>query len=267
MGTIERRTIGHLHWHDDLQVVLVRTGDAAVDCSGEHLACRAGQAILLNSGTPHRVSAGEGCVYDSLLFPPKTLGFFPGSEMATRCVAPYVGPDAQPFCLLDGIESWHAEMMCELDLACELLREPGGEQQRYLACAHLSLAWGTYVENVRQELPSEAQRMADERLKACAAFVDEHYAEHVSLADIAAAAGIGKSECARVFRRCLQTSPYAYLTNVRLSRATDLMKEGELTLSAIAHATGFGSPSHFSNAFRKAFGISPKVYLAELRQG
>ena len=263
--SVARRSVGRLHWHSDLQILLVSEGSVDVDCAGEHFKCSAGEAVILNSGVPHRVAGRPSCAYASLLFPPKLLAFFPGSEMAAYCVDPYVSATSQPFCLLDGAEPWHAEALDELRTACDLLVGESDERQRYQACAHLCCAWGIYVAHVRPELPSDAQRLADERLKACAAYIDQHLGEHVTLASIAAAAGIGKSECARVFRRCLQTSPYAYLTEVRLARAIALMQEGELQLTAIAPQVGFGSPSHFSNAFKKAFGISPSAYLATLR--
>ena len=89
----------------------------------------------------------------------------------------------------------------------------------------------------------------------------------MSLANIAGAGGVSKAECGRVFRRTLQTTPYAYLNSVRIAHATELMQEGGLTLTSIAMRVGFGSASHFSHAFSKTMGVSPRTYLRRLKKG
>lgn len=261
--SVKRRSFGRLHWHADLQFVLVSMGSLELDCSGAHAALADGQGAFLNAGAPHRIAPGVGRAYTSLLFPAKMLGFFPGSEMSSRCVEPYVGTVGEPCRILDGSESWHQEALRELWKATSLLRGGDGPLQRYRACAAIAAAWGTYVASIDLPLRNPALALAEERMRAFAGFIDEHYAEHVSLADIAAAAGVSKAECGRVFRRVLQTTPYAYLTEVRISHATELLREGQLSVADVASETGFGSASHFSNAFRKATGMSPRAYVKQ----
>lgn len=205
--SVKRRSFGRLHWHADLQFVLVSMGSLELDCSGAHAALADGQGAFLNAGAPHRIAPGVGRAYTSLLFPAKMLGFFPGSEMSSRCVEPYVGTVGEPCRILDGSESWHQEALRELWKATSLLRGGDGPLQRYRACAAIAAAWGTYVASIDLPLRNPALALAEERMRAFVGFIDEHYAEHVSLADIAAAAGVSKAECGRVFRRVLQTTP------------------------------------------------------------
>lgn len=51
-----------------------------------------------------------------------------------------------------------------------------------------------------------------------------------------------------------------YLRNIRLSKAKDLLREGNLTLERIAVDCGFASASSFSNIFRRVYGTSPRKY-------
>lgn len=88
----------------------------------------------------------------------------------------------------------------------------------------------------------------------------------LSLEDIAKAENVSKAECARCFKRLIQTTPYAYLLSYRISKATELMHEGELNATVIARTVGFGSSSHFSTAFKKALGMTPKEYMNEVRK-
>jgi len=57
-----------------------------------------------------------------------------------------------------------------------------------------------------------------------------------------------------------ETTPVAFIRNIRLLRAVALLKEGELTVNEIAERTGFSSPSYFTKCFKKEFGVLPSEY-------
>ena len=267
VSTPPRLGFGVMHWHDDLQFMVVTRGSAAIDCAGQHFCCTDGQGAFFNSGVPHRVVAGDGAQYTGFVFPAKMLGFFPGSDMAAFGVGPFVGPHAQPTAHFNLSAPWHAEVIDQLRRARDIL--VGGEAsgvERYRACTHLLGAWATYIANVEQHRPTRAQLDADERMKAFTGFIAENYGRGISLDDIARSGGVSKTECARCFKRLVQTTPCAYLMGYRIDKATELMREGELGIAAVARAVGFGSPSHFSTAFKKAMGMTPGEYLRQVRQ-
>lgn len=256
-----------MHWHDDLQFIVVTAGSAAIDCAGRHFNCAKGQGALFNSNVPHRIISDVGTEYMSFIFPEKLLGFFLGSEMMAFGVSPFVGAHAQPTMHFNLAAPWHLKVLDELDCARDLLinKEATGIE-RYRACAHLLSAWSIYILNVEQRIPTRAERAADERMKAFTLFIDGNYGRDISLEDIAKAGNVSKAECARCFKRLIQTTPYAYLLNYRISKATELMHEGELNATAIARTVGFGSSSHFSTAFKNALGMTPKEYMNEVRK-
>lgn len=255
-----------MHWHDDLQFIIVTKGAASIDCAGDHFNCTKGHGALFNSGIPHRIMSDVGTEYMSFIFPEKVLGFFLGSDMAAFGVGPFVGPHAQPTMHFDLSASWHEEVLGELAMAREILinKEATGIE-RYRASAHILSAWSIYISNVKQRIPSKAERAADERMKAFTDFIDENYGRDISLEDIAKSANVSKAECTRCFKRLIQMTPYAYLLSYRINKATELMREQNLNATAIARVVGFGSPSHFSTAFKKALGMTPKAYMEAIR--
>lgn len=250
-----------VHWHDDLQFVVVSRGVMDVDTPLGHFDCAEGCAALFNAGTPHRATGRKGSVCTSFLFPTAMLGFTPGSEMHVRAVAPYVACGARPAYYFDGSQAWHAEVAERLETArAAALQGDGGPAAHYRVAAELACAWALYIAHVEPEPESAADAVADGRMRAFVGFIERHYGEPVSLADIAAAAGVSKAECGRVFRQVLGTTPYAYLTEHRVRCAADMMREGSMSMTSIAHACGFGSASHFSKAFKEAMGVSPREY-------
>lgn len=56
------------------------------------------------------------------------------------------------------------------------------------------------------------------------------------------------------------TTPVAFIRNIRLHRAAQLLKEQRMSVNEIAEATGFSSPSYFTKCFKKEFGMLPSEY-------
>jgi len=64
----------------------------------------------------------------------------------------------------------------------------------------------------------------------------------------------------RSFRHTCGKSPHQYILDARIERAKSMLLQGSVPLTTIAAACGFGSPSHFSDAFRKRVGSSPSTW-------
>ena len=92
------------------------------------------------------------------------------------------------------------------------------------------------------------------------AYIDEHYAESISVEDLAAVAAISPSHLIRLFKKQLDTTPHDYLLRRRITRAKELLAETTLTSATIAAQVGFNSESNFSYRFSKMVGQSPRAY-------
>lgn len=86
--------------------------------------------------------------------------------------------------------------------------------------------------------------------------IDVDYARPLTLDDLARTAGLSSFHFARTFRRLVGLPPHRYLGAVRLGHAVRLLEQGAPVTRACFDA-GFGSLSHFTNAFRLRFGTSP----------
>ena len=78
-----------------------------------------------------------------------------------------------------------------------------------------------------------------------------------TLAELAAEAGLSLSHFAREFRRTVGQTPYGYMLRLRIERARDLVARSKMSIAEIGRRTGFPSPAHFSDRFRREIGVTP----------
>ncbi|CBS89332.1 helix-turn-helix domain-containing protein [Azospirillum lipoferum] len=78
-----------------------------------------------------------------------------------------------------------------------------------------------------------------------------------SLAELGQSVGLNPRKLTVGFRRVFGDSVFGYLRSAKLDAAYRLLVEGEMSVSCAAYSVGY-SPAHFSVAFRKKFGVSPK---------
>ena len=95
------------------------------------------------------------------------------------------------------------------------------------------------------------------RLQKMLTYIYEHYGEPITLAEIANAAHISRSEAGRCFQTYLGCSPVEALIQYRLRTAHRLLSEKTHTLQEISTACGFSSVNYFSRQFKKAYGVTP----------
>lgn len=85
----------------------------------------------------------------------------------------------------------------------------------------------------------------------------ENIEEPVSLAELAANAGVSRRQLERLFSQTLGESPGTVYRNIRVDRAHALLTETDMSVAEIAAATGFGSVSRLTHHFRSRLGITP----------
>jgi AraC family transcriptional regulator len=103
--------------------------------------------------------------------------------------------------------------------------------------------------------PSRARRSYAEDAKA---LLQRRFRERLQLDDIARSLYVSPYHLCRLFREETGLPIHSYLNRLRLREALETIAEGEADLSELAAGLGFSSHSHFTAAFRKELGLSPR---------
>lgn len=93
-------------------------------------------------------------------------------------------------------------------------------------------------------------------------FARDYLVQHTdlppSLSELARRSGINEYKLKKGFKEVFGNTVFGYLADYRLQEAKTALAEGKKSATEIAFDLGYSSLQHFSNAFKKKFGVSPK---------
>ena len=98
------------------------------------------------------------------------------------------------------------------------------------------------------------------RLAKAVDFLRDRFDEPLRVSALARQAGLSLDRLERLVRRVYQLSPRQLLAKTRVEAASELLREGRLSIAAIAHSCGYTDHSAFTRQFRAMTGLTPRSY-------
>ncbi|MBV9077613.1 MAG: helix-turn-helix transcriptional regulator [Methylobacteriaceae bacterium] len=172
----------------------------------------------------------------------EVLGLHP---LGLELVDPLFRADA----VLDALFSWLAEALASPAPSAALTAQIAGEA----IVARFLQSWSN---RSPQPLRAEGGLAAGPLRRVCDAMSDR-LADDLSLADLAALAGLSPSYFSRAFKQATGVSPLKWREERRLERAKALLLRGDLSLAEVALSVGFSAQPQFTTAFRRLTGSTP----------
>lgn len=116
--------------------------------------------------------------------------------------------------------------------------------------------------------PVSEQRLADlALLRRVRDRIDREYAQPLDVDALARGVHVSAGHLSREFKRAYGESPYAYLMTRRIERAMTLLRRGDLSVTEVCFAVGYGSLGTFSTRFTELVGMPPSVYREQAVRG
>jgi len=261
------------HWHEEIEVLTLRSGAARIGLHGMELDLKKGEGVFVNSNVLHsaEIVGGDGCVLNALVFHPEIVSGAAGSVFQQRYVRPLISCGSLTGIPLRSENAWEREALEAFKKAHDAC---GAEKFGYEFAVRegLSRVCLLIVQNMRAALEREKleQPANTGRIKAMLDYLHRHYREPLTLRDIAATANVSERECLRCFAEAIGTPPMRYLLKYRVSISAHLLAETNTPIAEICGLTGFDDPSYFSKSFKRFIGITPsgyrKKYGADIRE-
>ncbi|GJH26944.1 AraC family transcriptional regulator [Caballeronia novacaledonica] len=240
------------HYHLDYHVALVTEGVQRQKFHGETLLLTPGSIQLMPAGEVHDgISAGdESYTLKTFRLSPELLKGL-GEEILEKDRFPASGGSV----LQDSLLAGHLSQLHDA-----LRAGPGSLEQMKVEAEWLTLLDHLFVQTrmvkprfIKGTLtPAQWQRVRE--------YCDVHLAEKITLEELAAICNLERFHFLKLFKQTVGMTPHAWVVRLRLERACVLLSHTDRSLTQVAQQVGFYDQSHFSRAFRQAFGVAPSKY-------
>lgn len=242
-----------IHWHDEVELIYVLSGDIRYLINGERITMRAGEGVFVNSRQLHRILGGtNACELLCLIFSPMLL--CASKYVTSKLIQPVLSKGDLPYIFLTRDVEWQKKILQKI--AAVYQNTIHGEEELEIL-AHLYHMWHFIACNVKgQEQKTNAQNDLMD-VKTMIEFIQGAYEERITLQDICESGNMGKNKCTSLFWKYTNMSPVDYVRHYRVEKGIELLKYSHMTITEIAYATGFSGASYFAETFRKFMGCSP----------
>lgn len=253
------------HWHEELELGYIQEGVSKITTIGAKYTIHQGDGFFINSnvmnmkknGTP-----GTRTLEINHIFHPVFLSGHFKSRFETKYLNPVIQNRQIEVCIIRRGHPSSDRILKNLYQLKELQNSPDTEFQTRSV---LSETWLLLLDELR-DLPDECPQMGVEqrdRLRSMIAYIHQHYAEKLTLSEIAKAAGVSEREASRCFKKNIGQSPVEYLIAFRLNESKKLLRESGLSITEIGLRCGFSDSAYFGRVFRATYGMTPRAYRAD----
>ena len=249
----------YLHSHNEFEVVICVEGDMKFLIDGEEVFVEEGGMILVNSNILHQVchSSYPKSKIITLVFSSKMFSLFPGSLIETKYLNNLL---LQNFtCLICSPSSLEQKKVIDEFVS---LRKYISKPDFFELEVHVALLKG--LEAILSSLDHmnfiRKKNKFSNRIKKAIDFISSSYSEPITLEDIASSINLSPSECCKLFKKTMDTSPITYLTMHRINMARSLLLDSSLSITEVALQCGFSSSNYFTITFKKLTGMTPRDY-------
>ncbi len=250
-----------LHTHDFSELVIVQHGSGTHILPEGEYAIGAGDVFVLHGDQAHGYWNTASLELVNILFRMDQL------SLILRDVEALPGYHA--LFTLEPAQRHHDEWGSRLRLSSEQQHKIGDRLSEWLleqkaqaagwqfaSVAHFMLVISDLCRFYSQAEEPAAKSLL--RLGAVLGHMHRHYAEPISLDDLAAIGNMSRRTLTREFTRALGISPINYLIHERVNRARDLLQDNRISITEAAYRVGFQDSNYFSRMFRAVVGHSPR---------
>jgi AraC-like DNA-binding protein len=177
------------------------------------------------------------------------------SESTVDRVVEILACAAPRFARLEGLDLEEASAVFAF-----LEREAEEERPDYLSIIRLKVMELVLLlarEKDARTAPGKAARFKSEDLER---YIEERYAECLSLDELAARFGLNPTYLSRAYRVQSGRTIVEYVNQVRITKSCILLKHSDASILDISLSVGYNSLSLFNRNFRRILGTSPRIY-------
>lgn len=249
------------HWHDDIEWIYIISGKMCYYINGKRILLKENDSLMVNARQMHYGYSykEQDCCFLCVLFHPSLFGS--NKTLLQKYVTPVIENVNCEYLHFHSKQTRGKEIAEYLEqIRC--LKAGSANAYEFQVVAVMFQLWSSILQG-RELVIEDSKSNSNSDLeiqKNMMSFIYQHYAEKISLNEIAASGNVSRSKCCLIFKHYMQQSPMDFLNTFRLKTSCNLLRDTEKSVTEIAFNCGFNHLSYFSKLFIKNFGCTPREY-------
>ena len=247
-----------VHWHDEFEIIYVRSGFLTVSISGESYIGKTGEAFVVSPGNLHLMGSQSGTVdYYTFLFPLKYISFRTDDMLDEKLleplnsghlmICPRVKDTAKELCeqLIEIYEAKNDESDSKITTQV---------RTKIILLQFILEMWkkGFVIENDTSGRNTVEKEMVS--------YIQQNFTGKISLREFGEQFHLSEKYISRYFKEHFHITLSQYVTYLRLEHAKQLLQDTDIPVTDVAMQSGYQNVSYFIRSFQKAYAVSPLKY-------
>ena len=247
-----------VHWHDELEIIYVKSGFLTVNISGENYIGKPGDAFVVSPGNLHFMGSQTGTVdYFTFLFPLKYIAFRTDDMLDDKLIEPLnsghlmISPEIKDT-VKEQCEQLARVYAAEIDESESKIT--GQIRKKIILLQFIHELWkkGFIVENDTTGRNTVEKEMVS--------YIQQNYTGKILLREFGEQFHLSEKYISRYFKEHFHITLSQYVTYLRLEHAKQMLQETNISVTEVAMQSGYQNISYFIRSFKKTYGVSPLKY-------
>lgn len=254
----------YLHLHPEMEFLYLEEGNFTFKVEGKRYSMKAGEAVFVPQNMLHTaIEQSEQGMFRAICFAPEFLT----ANMEHRDMQKYVYALVQSgidYTLLLQGEEWKEALGClkSLFMQAERLENP-----ELLVRGYLLVIWQyLYEQHISKILGEKKKSRKEEQLEEVLEFIHSHFAEDISLSQLAYLAHMSEGQLCRSFKQVMGSTPFTYLKRYRITKSCLFLSETDKKISEVCSLCGFNNISYYNREFLRIMKTTPSKYREEAQR-
>ena len=247
-----------VHWHDEFEIIYVRSGFLTVSISGESYIGKTGDAFVVSPGNLHLMGSQTGTVdYYTFLFPLKYISFRTDDMLDEKLLEPL---NSGHLMICPGVNDT-AKELCEQLIKIYEAKNDESESKittqvrtKIILLQFILEMWkkGFVIENDTSGRNTVEKEMVS--------YIQQNFTGKISLREFGEQFHLSEKYISRYFKEHFHITLSQYVTYLRLEHAKQLLQDTDIPVTDVAMQSGYQNVSYFIRSFQKAYAVSPLKY-------
>lgn len=248
------------HWHHSCEILRILKGSFTIELDLESFELYEGDICMVGSGELHQLEGnGPDTLHDVIIFNPHILEFSYTDQFQEEVVAPLLDQDYTfPHILRQGEPGYEAVLSVYNHIAKD------SDNWYFEAKLGLLTIMNELKRNNRfikmSRIHNEAEKLRIDRYKTLISYMEEYFAEKITLEDLGELVNCNTQYLCRFFKEISGVSPIQYLIKYRITQAQDMLVNTTKSVLEISFDCGFDNVSYFIRQFKLHTDMTPGKY-------